>query len=233
MTLHPVWRLALAGCLLCFSIGCDSSSAGAGGAAGSGGAGGSGGMVTTPPVVPGLWEWESDGVRLCFYVSADGLELSASSECNLAGSAEGGARSFNAQVELIGRDETGQPCSFELAYSGSVSIDPVTGAFGVANIGPIPGGGPTTAFSGEIQALLASGVAQAQSGDSTCTVGWEAHPASPCDEDAINSCLDLQDCCRAILVNPVFFESCNSVVLQCDQANCLRVLEGYPQCSDL
>jgi len=51
-----------------------------------------------------------------------------------------------------------------------------------------------------------------------------------CGDAAIESCLDLLDCCRAILINPVFFQSCNSVVLQCDQEECLRVLEGYPQC---
>ena len=54
-----------------------------------------------------------------------------------------------------------------------------------------------------------------------------------CDVSAINACLDLQNCCRAILVNPVFFQSCNSVVLQCDEARCLEVLSGYVQCRSL
>jgi hypothetical protein len=54
-----------------------------------------------------------------------------------------------------------------------------------------------------------------------------------CDVEAVNACLDLQECCRAILVNPVFFQSCNSVVLQCNEARCLEVLEGYVQCRDL
>ena len=54
-----------------------------------------------------------------------------------------------------------------------------------------------------------------------------------CTDDAINACLDLLDCCRAILVNPVFFESCNSVVLQCDQEQCRKVLAGYVQCRNL
>jgi hypothetical protein len=52
-----------------------------------------------------------------------------------------------------------------------------------------------------------------------------------CDESSIQACLDLQDCCRAILINPVFFQSCNSVVLQCDRARCLELLAGYPQCA--
>lgn len=58
-----------------------------------------------------------------------------------------------------------------------------------------------------------------------------ADPGPPCDEAAIQKCLDLQDCCRAILVNPVFFQSCNNVVLQCDEAQCQEVLDGYPQCA--
>ena len=56
-------------------------------------------------------------------------------------------------------------------------------------------------------------------------------PGPPCDEAAIQTCLDLQDCCQAILVLPVFLESCNNVVLQCDQAQCQKVLDGYPQCA--
>ncbi len=54
-----------------------------------------------------------------------------------------------------------------------------------------------------------------------------------CTDDAINACLDLQNCCRAILVNPVFFQSCNSVVLQCDEDKCNEVLAGYVQCRNL
>jgi len=52
-----------------------------------------------------------------------------------------------------------------------------------------------------------------------------------CTTDAINACLDLQDCCRAILFNPVFFESCNSVVLKCDETRCNELLAGYVQCA--
>ena len=51
-----------------------------------------------------------------------------------------------------------------------------------------------------------------------------------CTTDAINACLDLQNCCRSILVNPVFFQSCNQVVLQCNEERCSEVLAGYVQC---
>jgi hypothetical protein len=52
-------------------------------------------------------------------------------------------------------------------------------------------------------------------------------PSGDCTTDAINACLDLQNCCRAILVNPVFFQSCNSVVLACNEQRCREVLDGY------
>lgn len=52
-----------------------------------------------------------------------------------------------------------------------------------------------------------------------------------CDEAAAQTCLALLDCCRAILVNPVFFQSCNSVALECDQAQCQEILDGYVQCA--
>jgi hypothetical protein len=48
------------------------------------------------------------------------------------------------------------------------------------------------------------------------------------DSDAANACLDLQNCCRAILVNPVFFEACNSLVFLCDEQKCTDALAGYP-----
>lgn len=54
-----------------------------------------------------------------------------------------------------------------------------------------------------------------------------------CNVSAVNACLDLQRCCEAILVNPVFFQSCNSVVLQCNEAQCRAVLDGYVQCREL
>ena len=230
MILSPVWRLAQAACLVCLVIGCDSSSSGAGGSAGAGGGGGTGGGV--PVIATGLWEGVSEGIRLCFFVSDDGLRLTPSTECDLTGLEEAGAQSFSAKVDLIGRDENGQPCSFDLAYDGNAAIDPVTRAFGVSGIEAEPGGARLS-FTGQVETLRASGVAQSESGGSACQVGWEATPASRCDDAAIQSCLDLQDCCQAILVNPVFFQSCNSVVLQCDQEQCLRVLAGYPSCTDL
>ena len=54
-----------------------------------------------------------------------------------------------------------------------------------------------------------------------------------CTTAAINACLDLQDCCTAVLFNPVFFQACNSVVLQCNEAQCNEVLAGYVQCRDI
>ena len=63
--------------------------------------------------------------------------------------------------------------------------------------------------------------------------GGQGGAEGTCDVEAVNACLDLQNCCRAILVNPVFFQSCNSVVLQCNEARCLEVLEGYVKCQNL
>jgi hypothetical protein len=76
----------------------------------------------------------------------------------------------------------------------------------------------------------------AGSGGNTGGVGGMSGPGGAggaCTTDAINACLDLQNCCRAILVNPVFFQSCNNVVLQCDEQLCNEVLAGYVRCQDL
>ena len=64
-------------------------------------------------------------------------------------------------------------------------------------------------------------------------LGGRGGAGGTCDVEAVNACLDLQNCCRAILVNPVFFQSCNSVVLQCNAERCLEVLEGYVQCQNI
>lgn len=64
-------------------------------------------------------------------------------------------------------------------------------------------------------------------------VGGAGGAPGSCTTESANACLDLQNCCRAILVNPVFFQSCNSVVFQCDEARCTEVLEGYVQCRGL
>jgi len=45
-----------------------------------------------------------------------------------------------------------------------------------------------------------------------------------------DACLELQICCRLTLVNPVFFQSCNQVVLSEDCVECERLLAGYVQC---
>ena len=136
-------------------------------------------------------------------------------------------RSYDLSVELAGTDENGGPCSFDLSFTSEVLIDQATNSFRASE----SQNGTELAFSGEIMGDQASGVARRDSEGSICRVGWAASKSSQCNEEAIQSCLDLLDCCRAILVSPVFFETCNSVALQCDQAQCLKVLAGYPQCA--
>lgn len=231
MTLNFFGRLAAASCVLLLSAGCnDDSLGGTGGMGGAAGIGGAAGAPPEPPPqIPGLWEGQANGLDVCFYISDDGLRLTPSPMCNLTAQAEPDAmpRSYDLSVNLVGTDENGGPCSFELSFGSDVLIDPVTNAFR----GSEAQDGTEIAFSGEIIGDTASGVARRDSGGSFCRVGWAASKSSQCDEAAIQSCLDLQDCCRAILVSPVFFESCNSVVLQCVQSQCLEVLEGYPQCA--
>ena len=231
MTLNFFGRLAVLGCLLLLSAGCSDGSAdgmaGMGGAAGMGGVGGA--RPEPPPQIPGLWEGQARGLGVCFYISDDGLRLTPSPMCNLTAPAEPDAvvRSYDLSVEAVGTDENGGPCSFELSFASEVVIDQLNNSFQASETQ----GGNEVAFSGQITGDSASGVARWDSGASFCRVGWAASKSSQCDDAAIQSCLDLQDCCRAILVSPVFFESCNSVVLQCDQAQCLELLAGYPQCA--
>ncbi len=54
-----------------------------------------------------------------------------------------------------------------------------------------------------------------------------------CDVADVNACLDLLNCCRLILTNPVFFQSCESVALLCNADRCERVLAGYKICSEI
>lgn len=63
--------------------------------------------------------------------------------------------------------------------------------------------------------------------------GLGGSAGSTCDVAAVNACLDLQTCCREILISPVFFQSCNAVALQCNKERCLEVLAGYPRCEQL
>ena len=221
MILHRVGWLAAVGAFVVLPVACDDGSAGAGGTGGTGEA---------VPATPGLWEGEGNGVKVCFYVSEDGLRLTPSTECNVTGSPETGSSSYDIVVDLVGTNKNGDGCSFELGFAGDVPINPATKSFRVSGI-EAPGINAVSAFSGEVTGETASGVAQTESGGSLCQVGWAAATTTQCDEAAIQTCLDLQDCCRAILVSPIFFESCNSVVLQCDQAECQRVLDGYPQCA--
>ena len=233
MTFDFTRRLAAVSCLFlcvaCGQPGTTGSSTGGVGGNGTGGAGGTAG--STDAAAAGLWVGESNGIRVCFFVEDDGTRLTSSFNCNLAGPLPLAENSYDIDVEGIGRDQNGQPCSFSLSYKLDVAIDVLTGAFGASFTEP--GGTAELAFSGELTDLTASGVATRVDGDSSCTVGWAASLDARCDESAINACLDLQDCCRAILVNPVYFESCNSVVLQCNEQQCRRVLAGYPQCEQL
>lgn len=57
--------------------------------------------------------------------------------------------------------------------------------------------------------------------------GGAIMPPSACENEC---CLALLACCRSILVNPVFFQSCNQVVSQCRRRACRDVLAGYIEC---
>jgi hypothetical protein len=175
----------------------------------------------------GLWQGQSRGVEVCFYVADDGLKLEASPQCSLSGES---GYSFDLDVELVGVDQDGQPCSFRLRYEDPVAIDQERSSFQASGIRE-PGSDAVYSFSGQRVGDFASGIAQRETGDSNCRVGWSAPISRECDDAAINTCLDLLECCQAILINPVFFATCNSVVLQCDPVRCQAVLDGYPQCA--
>lgn len=245
--IHTRW-LAAAGCLASLislsvpgcsddpgSSGGTAGSAGTGGVAGAGGMGGEGGMGGAPPLpLSGLWEGQSRGVDICFYVDDDETKLigrddsdpDSSSGCNLTGEPE---YSFDLAVQLVGVDQSGQPCSFDLGYEQDVTIDQGTGSFRASMTEP--GSGAVLSFSGEFVGELASGIARRDEGELFCRAGWQATISRQCDDAAINDCLDLLNCCRAILINPVFFETCNAVAQRCDRVECLRALAGYPQCT--
>jgi len=199
--------------------------AGAGGAAGTGGTGGS------PRVqIPGLWAGAANGFKVCFHIGPNGLELSASVTCDVNSDSVADENSFDLGVDQVGTDENGERCSFGLRFTERVSIDQETNSFGVVGFQP-PGEDVVLSFSGEIVGEQASGVARSESGGSFCQVGWAAKPVAPCDEAAIQTCLALQTCCESILINPVYFRNCNSVVLECNQARCQALLDGYPSCA--
>ena len=132
--------------------------------------------VVSKAETAGLWVGESNGIRVCFFVSDDGTSLTSSSECDLGMSSSGDANSYGLEVESIGRDENGEPCSLSLSYELDVAIDAATGAFGATYADP--GGDAELAFSGALVGLDASGVATRVEDGSTCTVGWgDAHVA--------------------------------------------------------
>jgi len=230
--IHTRW-LAAAGCLallVCFSAaGCGDDAGSNGGTAGSGGAGGmagEGGMGgASDPPRPQLWEGQSRGVAVCFSIAGDGSELRASPNCSLSGES---AYSFDLEVELVGVDQNGQSCSFALRYEDSVPIDQGRDSFGASEI-RVAGDDAEYAFSGQLVGESASGIAARDAGDSNCRVGWAASISR--QRDCGNTCVELLECCEAILINPVFFQTCNSVVQECDQVQCQTVLDGYPQCA--
>lgn len=227
-------RLLVVAGALSWSFGCapqtagDVSTGGVGGD-GTGGVAGEGGASGVPKAdTAGLWLGGSNGIQVCFFVGDDGRALTSSSECSFSAV---GASSYDLEVEAIGRDENGEPCSFGLSYALDVAIDPVTGAFGTTFAEE--GTGAELAFSGTIVDFDASGVATRVESGSTCTVGWAASREAPCNDAAINACLDLQECCQAILVNPVFLQSCEGVVFECNERKCRQALAGYPRCEQL
>ncbi len=203
----------------------------AGGSAGSGGMAGMGGMGGTEPPQPQLWVGHSNGVDVCFSVSGDGMTLTTEPGCSLAAQVgQTTGPSFEIDVRLGGTDQTGQPCSFELSYQSDIDIDEGTQSFRGSVVEP-PGSGITLSFSGELVGQMASGIAQREEGDSYCRAGWAASTSNECDQAAIDACLDLEDCCRATLINPVFFEVCYSIALQCNEQQCQDALDGYSQCA--
>ncbi|MGB8330602.1 MAG: hypothetical protein WCE62_10780 [Polyangiales bacterium] len=226
MTLDYRWPLLAAGCFALCSLGCGETTGDVGGGSGTGGVGGA---DASRQQIPGLWAGEGNGFEVCFYVHPDGQRLTASAECDLDSGSATGSYSFDLAADQVGVDQNGQTCSFNLGFSGDVAIDPDTNSFAVVGFRP-PGEGVVVSFSGELIGNTSSGIARAGSGDAFCEVGWAAMPVAPCDDAAIDTCLLLLDCCESILTNPTFFQSCNSVVLECNQARCQALLDGYPQC---
>jgi hypothetical protein len=231
----------LAGCLFLLLAGCGDENSGSAGGAGTGGVagtGGAGGVAgaggeggASPAPRAGLWDGGENGFRVCLFVGFDGERLEASPTCDLGSSAQtgGGASSFDLSVDGVGVDQNGANCSFVARYEGDVPIRPLSGIF---RVDAAPGSdGSTLSFSGEFVGDLVTGVARSALDGSFCEVGWAATQTAVCDDAAASACLELQDCCEAILVNPIFFQTCNSVALQCDKAACERVLAGYPQCA--
>ena len=248
MTYPRLPMVAMAAWLLASFVGCDDGAGTDGATGGSSGSDGANGALVTQR--PGLWEGDSPGVEVCFFVSDDGRRLTAptspeprpgddpssrrvrsvraSPECDLSDA--GSAHSYDLRVDLAGTDETGQPCSFELSLAVDIPIDPVTGAFHVSGI-QAPDGEAELSLSGQVREDWASGVARSERDGSSCRVGWAATRLAQCNDAAIDACFRLQQCCRSILVNPVFFQSCNAVVLQCNEAACRELFEGYVRCT--
>lgn len=221
-------RWAAVAWLLGALLGCGDGgqNEGTGGSPGSGGTNGA-----SASSVPGLWQGGSQGIEVCFFVSGDGRSLTGTgSDCRVTGTADQAPRAYDLKVDGFGSDDAGEPCGFELAFTGDVPIDPQTMAFRVNGI-EVPDSDAVLSFSGQLVGEQASGVARLDQGDSSCRVGWGASKSSVCDQAALDTCFALLQCCQSILVSPVFFESCNSVVRQCNQSACQELLDGYPRCA--
>ena len=227
MTSRYAGRLGAAGFVILLCAGCwVAVPGGAGGSSGTGGRGGMGGTGGVEPDV--LWERQGNGADVCFNVAGDGERLTPSPGCDLASRSE--ANAYQIRAELIGSDDNGDGCSFEFGFTGDVPIDPVTHGFRVSGFQP-PGSDAKLSFSGGIDGIRATGVARLETDGAFCEVGWAAQMVTRCDDDARETCLALLECCSAILINPIFFQSCNAVVQQCDRLACQRLLDGYPQCA--
>jgi hypothetical protein len=79
--------------------------------------------------------------------------------------------------------------------------------------------------------LLGCGSSEGNPGGGGGDPGVGGVGGAGCNVDDVNACLDLLNCCRLILTNPVFFRSCESVALLCDADRCEQVLAGYTICS--
>ena len=176
MTLNFFGHLAVAGCLLLLSAGCNDGSTSVGGTGGAAGTGGAGG-TQAPAQIPGLWEGQANGFDVCFYISDDGLRLTPSPMCNVTGEAQPDevSRSFDLSVELVGTYENGDPCSFDLSFTNDVVIDQATNSFRASETQS----GTELAFSGEITGDSASGVARRDSEGSDLPSRMGGHEVDP------------------------------------------------------
>lgn len=214
MMLRHVKQLVAAGCLISLSAGCEDT--------------GVVGSVETSRPPSGLYLSQGNGAQVCFNVAPGGEQLRPSFDCDLDSQIE--ANAYQIRAELLGIDGNGDGCSLEFGFAGDVPIDQETGTFRAGEL-RLSGSDAVFSFLGEITDARASGVARRQTDGAFCEVGWGATRAARCDADADRKCTELLDCCRAILINPVFLQSCQAVVDRCDELECQQALDGYEQCA--